>query len=303
MTWFKVDDGFESHPKVLALYDGPCPADAIALWTLAGSWCGAKLTDGAVPRGYVARSPHRAGAAELVRVGLWFETPDGFQFHQWLDKNPSREQVLAGREKTKERQAKWYANQQKTRDPNAVRSDVRDAVRNGVSNDAADSVTNSDLTGAPDPDPVTNSLTDKNSYPAAAEPSYAHASARESGGGGRSEPDALRGSRWLHEALGGHHAYDYGPRSKHTHALTLLARKPATELAAARAALERERMKPGVLDWLTPQHVIDHWHLYGKGKAPGKGAANGGGRRSGPSRVPTPEEYAKAREEKAPWET
>jgi hypothetical protein len=105
--------------------------------------------------------------------------------------------------------------------------------------------------------------------------------------------------------LGGHHAYDYSPRSKHCHPLTLLARKPATELAAARAALERERMKPGVLDMLTPQHVIDHWHLYGQGKAPGKPAANGGGRgrKSGPSRVPTAEEYAKDAQEKAPWET
>jgi hypothetical protein len=124
-------------------------------------------------------------------------------------------------------------------------------------------------------------------------------------GGDDVDPEALRGARWLDEALGGNRVFDAGVHSKHRHALTLLARKPATELAAARAALERERMKPGVLDMLKPQHVIDHWHLYGQGKAPGKPAANGGGRvrKSGPSRVPTAEEYAKDAQEKAPWET
>lgn len=297
MTWFKFDDGFHSHPKVQALFEGPCPGDAIALFTLAGSWCSKELTDGAVPLGFVRRSGlHKEAADELVRVRLFDACEDAsFRVHNYLKYNPSRAQVLAEREKTKQRV---------TRHRNGGSNAVTEGVTPGVSQTVPpENIDVSTLAPVPVPDPVPNSLPDKNSYPPAAEPSYAHADARESGGGGTAEPDAVRGSRWLHEALGGHHAYDYSPRSKHRHALTLLARKPETELAAARAALERERMKPGVLDMLTPQHVIDYWPLYSKGKAPGKPAANGGGRKSGPSRVPTAEEYEKAREEKAPWET
>lgn len=297
MSWFKFDDGFHSHPKVQALFEGPCPGDAIALFTISGSWCSKELTDGVVPLGFVRRSGlHKDASAELVRVRLFDACEDGsFRVHNYLKYNPSRAQVLAEREKTKQRV---------TRHRNGGSNGVTNTVTEGVSQ-AVHQENDGVSTLAPVPDPVPNSLPDKNSYPTAAEPSYAPASARESGGALDVDPEALRGSRWLYEALGGHHAYDAGVHSKHRHALTQLARKPATELAAARAALDRERMKPGVLDMLKPQHLIDHWHLYGQGKAPGKPAANGGGRgrRAGPSRVPTPAEYAKDAQEKAPWET
>jgi hypothetical protein len=64
-----------------------------------------------------------------------------------------------------------------------------------------------------------------------------------------------------------------------------------------------EAQKADVLPMLNPQHVVDHWHLYGQGKAPGKGAARSRARRfSGPSRVPTAEEHARDAEEIAPWD-
>lgn len=103
MTWFRVDDKFHGHRKVLHLFDGPCPADAIALWTLAGSWCGDHLTDGAVPTSFVARSGlDKRAAAELVRVGLWERQEEGYHFKDWLVLNPSKEEVIANREKRSE---------------------------------------------------------------------------------------------------------------------------------------------------------------------------------------------------------
>ena len=77
MTYFKVDDHFHSHPKILDL-----GLEAIGLWTLAGSWSGEQLTDGFIPSSLIARlggSPEIAQA--LVDAGLWEITEGGYLFH------------------------------------------------------------------------------------------------------------------------------------------------------------------------------------------------------------------------------
>lgn len=102
MTWFKVDDLFGDHPKVNALLDGEHAEAALSLWLLAGCWCAQQLTNGKVPTGRVRRfgvRDHELAAAELVRVGLWIETADGFEFHEWTHHQPTRESVLAERER------------------------------------------------------------------------------------------------------------------------------------------------------------------------------------------------------------
>ena len=108
MTWFRIDDSFHTHPKVDALADGQHLEGAICLFTLAGCWCAQHLTDGAMSAGRVRRfpvlSPNEC-AEELVRVGLWEHTDDGYLFHDWSDWNPTREDVLAKREKERERKA------------------------------------------------------------------------------------------------------------------------------------------------------------------------------------------------------
>lgn len=115
MTWFKVDDGFADHPKVDALLSGKCPTEALALWTLAGAWCSKHLTDGAVPAGRVTRFGIRnakAAAEELVRVGLWTRTDDGYAFHQWTQHQPTKEKVLAERDRKARNKRDSRANQQ-----------------------------------------------------------------------------------------------------------------------------------------------------------------------------------------------
>lgn len=107
MSWFKVDDSFASHPKCAALEAGPCFGEAVSLWTLAGSWSASQLTDGVVPIAQLRRLVPFAwepAAAELVRVGLWELHADGFVFHDWLDYQPSRAEVLAQRSQNAERQ-------------------------------------------------------------------------------------------------------------------------------------------------------------------------------------------------------
>ena len=79
MTYFKVDDGIWGHPKFALLSN-----DAVALWTMAGSWCGRYQTDGHLPFQSLAlvRGSKQA-AQELVDAGLWLTTPDGYLFHDW----------------------------------------------------------------------------------------------------------------------------------------------------------------------------------------------------------------------------
>lgn len=119
MVWFKIDDGFWSHPKVLELSDA-----AVALWTRAGSYCAGHLTDGEVKRSTlrVLGADHDA-AVELVMAGLWDETPAGWTFHDWAEYQPTREQVLAQRAGDNRRQ-------ELSRNP-----ELRDAIRRRDGND------------------------------------------------------------------------------------------------------------------------------------------------------------------------
>lgn len=100
MVWFKVDDSFHSHPKVLSSSLG-----AVGLWTVAGSWSSDHHTDGYVPD-YVIPQLSRGAtdlADELVAARLWRRTKGGYQFHQWNEdgdgsvRNPTRSEVMARR--------------------------------------------------------------------------------------------------------------------------------------------------------------------------------------------------------------
>jgi len=96
MTWFKVDDSFHSHPKVLA-----APPAALGLWVVAGAWCSANLTDGFVPDYVLQRLLPDAAqlAGQLVTCGLWRRAKGGYRFHDWSQYQPTKEEATAQREK------------------------------------------------------------------------------------------------------------------------------------------------------------------------------------------------------------
>ena len=99
MPWFKVDDGFHGHPKVIGL-----SASAVGLWLLAGTWAAQYLTDGKVPSGMVPRFGGSADdASELVASGLWHVSDGGYSFHEWAKYQPTKEDVEAEREAARER--------------------------------------------------------------------------------------------------------------------------------------------------------------------------------------------------------
>ena len=98
-----MDDSFPSHPKVLGIPRRERLA-AIGLWTLAGGWCAKQLTDGYLAEHMVDEigGTHKSAAA-LVDAGLWELANGGFQFHDWSDYNPTREEVEADRNAARER--------------------------------------------------------------------------------------------------------------------------------------------------------------------------------------------------------
>lgn len=101
MAWFKVDDKFHSHPKVIGL-----PLRALGLWVKAGAWCSDQLTDGRVPRAaLVVLGGTPADAGQLVTAGLWVVDGTGWRFHDWHEMNPRRSDVEARRAEDAQRKA------------------------------------------------------------------------------------------------------------------------------------------------------------------------------------------------------
>lgn len=100
MSWFRCDDQLADHPKVMAL--GPLRRPALGLWTMCGTYSARHLTDGFVSRAVVAqyadRDLHKLTAA-LVAAGLFDEVEGGWVLHDYLDWNPSRDEVLDKRAK------------------------------------------------------------------------------------------------------------------------------------------------------------------------------------------------------------
>lgn len=121
MSWVRSDDQSSIHRKVRPLSDA-----AYRLNQEAREWCSRNLTDGRIAADEFPGSSCRATAkyaAELVRRGLWHkagadhcghercEPPgaDGYSIHDYLDYNPSAEQVARERAAKAERQRNWLA--------------------------------------------------------------------------------------------------------------------------------------------------------------------------------------------------
>jgi hypothetical protein len=116
---FKVDDGFYDHPKVRSIPRGAARDAAVALWTLAGSWCDKHKKDGMLPADQVEELHCKRKAAEwLVAAQLWHASghdcptcptipPGHYIFHDWTQCNETKAQIDTRREKNRRRMQKW----------------------------------------------------------------------------------------------------------------------------------------------------------------------------------------------------
>lgn len=104
MPWFKVDDGFYDHPKVLEL-----DMAARGLWVMAGAYCARHLTDGVITgRQIKVIGGTQKQAEKLVAAGLWSadDAPPSarrYVFNDWREFQPTRDDVLSKRREDAER--------------------------------------------------------------------------------------------------------------------------------------------------------------------------------------------------------
>jgi hypothetical protein len=175
MSWLKIDDAFEDHPKV-----EPLSNDAHRLWVRAATWCRKACnahTNGFVPEAMLETiakrmAPKRrllklaqelvdARAGGMFQHGLWETRDCGWQFHDWGNYQPevpsepmSRSEAArtAGKRSAEVRRTKHGTAQPRSteRTPNEPRtnSEAFDDVRpNDVHR------TNPERPEPPDPDP------------------------------------------------------------------------------------------------------------------------------------------------------
>lgn len=161
MAWVLIDDSFTQHPKVAAA--GPL---AMALQVAGLCYCNANLTDGFIPwsaarallswefierDGREMKIAVRSGMSGddatseyviglLLESGLWEEVNGGYEVHDYLVYQRSREQITRDRETNAQRQGRFRNRK----------------TDNGGSN----AVTNGPVTPAPNPNPNPNKKKD-----------------------------------------------------------------------------------------------------------------------------------------------
>src|SRR5215217_2603099 len=100
MPWLKIDDNFCDHDKIEPLSDG-----AFRLHVCGMNFCARLLTEGFLKVAQVQRLPCNVTEEriqELVEAGLWHPAPGGYQIHDFLDYNPTKEEAISKHEKRAE---------------------------------------------------------------------------------------------------------------------------------------------------------------------------------------------------------
>lgn len=102
MPWFRIDDRFSTHPKVLRAGNA-----AIGLFTRLGSYSAQHLTDGVIPASIVRSFGTRAEANALLREGMLERDGDDYRIRDYLDWNPSADHLRAERNAARDRLQRW----------------------------------------------------------------------------------------------------------------------------------------------------------------------------------------------------
>ena len=109
MAWFRLEDNFHQHPKVLAAGNA-----ATGLWVRCGTWSSSYSTDGFIPLNIVRTMGRRSEIERALDARLWVPTDEGVLMPDYLDYNPSRGDVERRRKQDAERKraerSKGFAN-------------------------------------------------------------------------------------------------------------------------------------------------------------------------------------------------
>jgi hypothetical protein len=125
MGWVKLDDAVGEHPKIASLSD-----TAFALWVAGLAYCNRNLTDGFIPENVGYGQLRYCGGntvpfvRELESAGLWDPILGGWQVHDFTEYQPTKAQILAEREATRERVRKHRGNAPSNDASNGVGNDI-----------------------------------------------------------------------------------------------------------------------------------------------------------------------------------
>lgn len=98
LPWVRLDANVASHDKILSLVADPSPKrwQAMSSYFCAIAWSGGQGTDGLVR---TAALPFVHGTATtarlLVKYGLWHERADGWEIHNYADRQETTETTAA----------------------------------------------------------------------------------------------------------------------------------------------------------------------------------------------------------------
>ncbi len=152
MAWVSIDDQFHDHPKAEQV--GPLGRD---LYVAGLEYANRNLTDGFIPKATAGRlvsfyeipginvtvNPYDV-VQLLLDAGLWDSTDGGFQIHDYLEYQPSSEEVTKRRELKRERQQRWREKQEQSESSthkvddasvDAPRDDLQDDLQDGQTQD------------------------------------------------------------------------------------------------------------------------------------------------------------------------
>jgi len=122
MAWARIDDGFDDHPKVLALMEHDDGVAAIGLWILCLTWAHRNTRKkgkipgrlpASLPRRYMG-VPGRDAARLLADSGLWEAVADGWQIHDFDQYLPTAETSSARSEAGRRGAAAKWAGHRKS---------------------------------------------------------------------------------------------------------------------------------------------------------------------------------------------
>lgn len=159
MAWARIDDGFDDHPKILALLEEEQGAAAVGLWTLCLTWAHRNTrkkgkTPGLIPSGLPRRYLGPGGrdlAKLLVAHELWDESDDGgWMIHDFAEYLPT-EETKAARSAAGKRGAekRWAAKRQAEAEAEMAKEKQADGTLPSGSHDGASNDVASDGSRAP----------------------------------------------------------------------------------------------------------------------------------------------------------
>jgi hypothetical protein len=102
VPWFRLEDSFHSHPKVIAAGN-----EAVGLYVRCGTYCAEHLTDGFIPEHVMLLYGSHKLAETLVRTKLLRRVRGGWRMPDYLAYNPSAQTVDKERAAKTERQRRW----------------------------------------------------------------------------------------------------------------------------------------------------------------------------------------------------